>query len=207
MKRKQAIRPIRRTSPADARPLQTARTPARAYPDARTLASALRDAAARAVRVLAIPAVGLAAGCTETATSLPIAPLPVQIVEVGKVVEGLKPPVPGTEIVPMPPIPVSVTPPPPIEVVPIRPQETPPRPAGDMPAVETPPPCPLPDIDDDPPALRGRVSNVRPHPQPVAVPGGIRSTGPVSVTMPERRAPVPRTLSDEALASALASIR
>ena len=214
MKKKIAVRPIARPTLADARPLSTASRPSRAYPDARTLAAAMKDAAARAARVLAIPAIGLA-GCAEDTTALPIAPLP-PVVEIGKVVEGLKPPVPETRLVPVEPevVPVA-TPPPPVEVVPVRPHETPPRPAGDMPAVDPdvtqvtpPPPCPLPQVDRDPPALRGRVSNVRPHPVPV--PGGIRPSAPVTEAETIREpapTPVPRTLSDEALASALASIR
>jgi hypothetical protein len=213
MKRKQAIRPIRRHSTAEARPLEAAAAARRPYPDARTLAAAMRDAAVRAARVIAIPAVGLVAGCAADApTPLPIAPLP-PVVEIGKVVEGLKPPLPETRLVPSEPSLVPIETPPGVpHVVPVRPHEVPPRPGGDMPAVDPgfeaqpPPPCPLPQVHPNPPPLRGRVSNVRPHPVPV--PGGIRPASPITQADPiPAPSPVPRTLSDEALRAALASIR
>ncbi len=216
MKRKTALRPIRRTSLADRQDLVTASAAARAYPDARSLSAALQRAAARAVRVLAIPAVGLGAGCSAQPTELPISPV-VQM-PIGKVVEGLKPPMPLTELVPVPhpiretfvpidlpprhPDVVPQTPVPHPDPIPLGGARVPVSPLADPPQVEGGERPVRPDPETMP--IRGRMSVVRPDPMPV--PGGIRPSEPVSSVTPQD-VPVPRTLSDRALEAALASIR
>ena len=208
MKKKHAVRPIRRTSPESARPVAGAAAATRRYPDARTLAEALRDAATRAIRIAAIPTAGLFAGCTaasgDVVDGLSGVRLPWQD-RIGTVVEGLRAP---EESVPLagaqvpvqpdfqPPIPQIDPPPlpPPVELNPI--------PLGGAPRPVQPPPPP-----ERPPTPRGSAMRVDPDPDPPEVVGLMgmvhAEPGPARLV---HAGPIPTTLSDEALAAALASI-
>jgi hypothetical protein len=212
MKKKRAIRPIQRTSPETARAVHAARSSGRGYPDARTLRAALCDVAARAIRIAAIPTTALLAGCASSdAPETFSADAQSWRDRIGTVVEGLRPPADDPPPLAGAQVPVQPEFVPPIQTE-LRPIPAPPPvqpdpiPSGGVVRPVEPPPPPEP--EHRPPRPQGGARPVQPDPDPpevVGLMGMVRSSlGPARLV---HATPVPRTLSDEALAAALASIK
>ncbi len=193
--KKVAIRPIRRTTPQESPALAAAARPVHAYPDASSFAATIRAAAERAIRIAAVPTAGLLAGCGSGSGD--VVPSLSQFRfgwegRIGTVVEGLRPPeepypiageMPAVQVFPVPAIPEAVPPP----AVP----------------------------DPDPIPVRGLVAPARPPPPPPPQRESVRIVGDMAAVRPSSPSSMrlaagwnaPRTLSDESLAAALASIR